>query len=61
LQINDPIDISFNGNHPMPGMVEAFDDESVTVVFNQPRGAWIVKVPRAWVRRAGSRWLLNLP
>jgi hypothetical protein len=36
MSIANKCDVSFNGNHPMPGMVEAFDDESLTVVFNQP-------------------------
>jgi hypothetical protein len=60
LNKGEPIDVTFFGEHSLPGIVEAVDKVTTTIVFGRAMGGWAVTVPRDWVRRHEDRWLLDL-
>jgi hypothetical protein len=54
------IEVTFFGEQALSGIVQAVDKVSATIAFGLAVGAWAVTVPRDWLRKKESGWLLEI-
>ena len=54
------IEVTFFGEQALSGIVQAVDKVAATIAFGLAVGAWAVTVPRDWLRKKESGWLLEI-